>query len=130
MIGGVPDCESFVGAIAGLQQLRILRADAVWFGSGYAEGDGPHPIMRLQAATQLIFLDLWGLEDHPGKQSPDWAALLKSLPGVQLGADLVPLKDKQMPTEQYRQWDVGGVMTFQPKSVSAELLWHGVAQHQ
>ncbi|WIA23400.1 hypothetical protein OEZ85_000158 [Tetradesmus obliquus] len=76
-----------------LEQLRILRANAVWFGSGYAEGDGPHPVMRLQAATQLRFLDLWGFEDHPGKQSPDWAALLKSLPGAQLGADLVPLKD-------------------------------------
>uniref|UniRef100_A0A383VVL6 FBD domain-containing protein n=1 Tax=Tetradesmus obliquus TaxID=3088 RepID=A0A383VVL6_TETOB len=93
MFGDVPDCESFVDAIAGLQQLRILRANAVWFGSGYAEGDGPHPVMRLQAATQLRFLDLWGFEDHPGEQSPDWAALLKSLPGAQLGADLVPLKD-------------------------------------
>ncbi|WIA29857.1 hypothetical protein OEZ86_012327 [Tetradesmus obliquus] len=92
LIGDVEDSESLAEAIVGLEQLRLLSAPVRWFGSGYAEGDQPHPIMRLQAATQLTRLDLFELKSDPEKQIPDWKALLDSLPDVEMGGELAALK--------------------------------------
>jgi hypothetical protein len=59
--GDSESCEQFVQTVAGLQQLRFLGACFGWFGPGYEEGDRPHPIMQLQAATQLEYLDVQGV---------------------------------------------------------------------
>jgi hypothetical protein len=86
--GNMEDCESFASTIVGLEQLRSLKAIAGWFG-GWGAEDGQHPIMRLQAATQLTFLDLFDLHTAGGKpctQAPAWPELLQSLPGIKLGA--------------------------------------------
>uniref|UniRef100_A0A383W8Q9 Uncharacterized protein n=1 Tax=Tetradesmus obliquus TaxID=3088 RepID=A0A383W8Q9_TETOB len=92
LVGDVEDSESLAEAIVGLEQLRLLSASARWFGNGYAEGDQPHPIMRLQTATQLTRLDLFELESDSEMQTPDWKALLGSLPNVQMGGELAALK--------------------------------------
>jgi hypothetical protein len=88
-------CEQFVQTIAGLQELRCLVAFHSWFGPGYGEGDRPHPVMQLQAATQLVCLDILGLEPEPGYQEVDWAALVGSLRAncaqdIEFGDELEP----------------------------------------
>uniref|UniRef100_A0A383WAJ3 F-box domain-containing protein n=1 Tax=Tetradesmus obliquus TaxID=3088 RepID=A0A383WAJ3_TETOB len=88
LFANVEHDESLAAAIVGLKQLRLLSAQAAWFGSGYAEGDQLHPIMRLQAATQLTHLDLSKLESDPDMQTPDWKALINSLPDVEMGGEL------------------------------------------
>jgi hypothetical protein len=88
LFGDRADCENFVDTIAGMDQLRHLTAAGWFVYGGDVDSDVPHPIMRLQAATQLTFLDLECLSSYAGKQTPDWATLLKSLPGVKLGREL------------------------------------------
>uniref|UniRef100_A0A383WP47 Uncharacterized protein n=1 Tax=Tetradesmus obliquus TaxID=3088 RepID=A0A383WP47_TETOB len=84
-IGNVADCEGFVDTIVGLEKLRYLIACDPWFGSGHGEGDGSHPIMRLQAATQLVYLDIFWMQPKPSITRADSDTLQKSMPEVQLG---------------------------------------------
>jgi hypothetical protein len=91
-------CEQFVQTIAGLQELRCLVAYHSWFGPGYEERDRPHPIMQLQAATQLECLYILGLEPEPGYQEVDWAALVGSVQAncaqdIEFGGELAPFAD-------------------------------------
>uniref|UniRef100_A0A383WQ07 Uncharacterized protein n=1 Tax=Tetradesmus obliquus TaxID=3088 RepID=A0A383WQ07_TETOB len=96
--GRVARYEALVNAIVASKHLRKLRASFPWFEPAAAEGDRPHPIMCLQAVTQLTYLDLKDLEDvgsaADGVREPDWAALLQSLPGVKLGQELTNVKVK------------------------------------
>ncbi|WIA18725.1 hypothetical protein OEZ85_003418 [Tetradesmus obliquus] len=94
--GSVASYEALADAIVASKQLRVLRAAAYWLGPAAAEAGRPHPIMRLQAATQLSCLDLCDLEDlgpaDDAVQQPDWETLLHSLPGVELGEELTLLR--------------------------------------
>uniref|UniRef100_A0A383WPY0 FBD domain-containing protein n=1 Tax=Tetradesmus obliquus TaxID=3088 RepID=A0A383WPY0_TETOB len=93
VIGDAADAESFVDTLAGLEKLSHLIAYDSWFGSGDAAVDLPHPIMRLQAATQLDFLEITFIGPKPGITKADFVALKNSLPGVNMGPGFAALDE-------------------------------------
>ncbi|WIA09791.1 hypothetical protein OEZ85_009166 [Tetradesmus obliquus] len=89
-LAGLTGLRELMLSVAAVRMLSIRRPRLI--SDVEDKGDQPHPIMRLQTATQLTRPDLFELESDSEMQTPDWKALLSSLPNVQMGGELAALK--------------------------------------